>query len=605
MPFSGCRLAIVATALASQQSTNRANANPVIQPGHPVKPMKKWHIKDPSSGNPSHSLPSHLPPAAVWVLVARGIETEQQLNLFLRPPHRLPYCPMRLGGMERAVQLILKLADKSVTGSKGPRIGIVGDFDVDGITGTALLVEGLERLGLQTIPYLPDRISEGHGLSSAAINYTADLGASLIITVDCGVSSVQEVEQANQMGIKVIVTDHHVPPTSPPAAAAIINPRIPGNEYPFPDLCGAGLAFKLIQGLFKVRGEPIPQELVELAALGTIADLVTLHDENRHLVKQGLRQLSRTERPGLQAMYRLAGLGDKPITSETVAFNLAPRLNAAGRMGHASDSLKLLTTRDHRESEELAKKLESQNHDRRILTRKVILDVHSQLANLDTIPSFIVAQHPGVTPGIAGLVAGNLAEKFQRPAVALARVTDKTFVGSGRGIPVFNLVRAFNSCAHLFVRHGGHAQAAGFTIRQENIHLLQSSLTTIAMDELSGKDLYPPLAIDCELGLSEISPLLLETFDKMEPFGTGNPKPLFLTRGLEAVETSRVGKEGQHLKLMVSDGKRRMKALMFNRGEDWEAFSDRIDLVYAISCDYWRGKRQINLVIEDFRKAGS
>ena len=517
----------------------------------------------------------------------------------------MPYCPMRLGGMEKAVQLILQLADKSVAGSKKPRVGIVGDFDVDGVTGTALLVAGLEYLGLQTIPYLPHRVSEGHGLSSAAVELMATQGASLIITVDCGVSSEQEVEQANLMGMDVIVTDHHVPPVKPPAAAAIINPRIPGNEYPFPHLCGAGLAFKLVQGLFQVRGEPIPPDLVGLAALGTIADLVPLHDENRHLVKEGLRQLSRTDRPGLKAMYRLAGLDGKPITSETVAFQLAPRLNAAGRMGHANDSLKLLTTEDQREASELAEKLERQNRERRILTRRVVDDVYSQLTALGNIPSFIVAEHPGITPGIAGLVAGNLTERFQRPAVALARVTDEVVVGSGRSIPVFNLVGAFNSCADLFVRHGGHAQAAGFTINREYIPLLQARLTSIAAEALAGSDPNPALSIDCELSLSEISPPLLEILDKMEPFGTGNPKPLFLTRGLEVVEITRIGSEGQHLKLIVSDGKRRMKALIFNRGEDWKEVSGRIDLAYSISCDYWRGKKQTNLVAEKFRRSKS
>ena len=270
------------------------------------------------------------------VLAARGVETEQQLRLFLNPPHRLPYCPMRLSGMEAALRRLRRM----VPAKQAPRharrvekVGIVGDFDVDGITGTAILVEGLADFGIEVIPYLPHRVSEGHGLSREAVHFLADNGVELIITVDCGVSSVREVDLAGSLGIDVIITDHHIPPDDLPEAVAVINPAMPGSEYPFPHLCGAGLALKLIQGLYQLMGLPMPRSLLELAALGTIADMVPLLDENRYLVKEGLVELSQTRRPGLRAMYRLAKLEDKPITAETVAFQIAPRLNAAGRMG--------------------------------------------------------------------------------------------------------------------------------------------------------------------------------------------------------------------------------------------------------------------------------
>ena len=563
--------------------------------------MKDWKIKDPANSAHSSSLPGHLPAAAVRVLLARGVETEQQLRFFLQPPHRLPYCPMRLDGMGAAVQRILPLVGDSTGKAGGPRVGIVGDFDVDGITGAALLTEGLGLLGLATVPYLPHRVSEGHGLSSAAVEFMAAQGVGLIVTVDCGVSSVQEVTQANNLGMDVIITDHHVPPERPPAAAAIINPRIPGNEYPFPQLCGAGLAYKLAQGLFQVRGRATPPNLAELAALGTIADLVPLEDENRYLVKAGLKQLSRTERPGLKAMYRRAGLEGKPITSEAVAFQLAPRLNAAGRMGHAEDSLNLLTTTSQDEAETLAEKLEGQNRQRRLLTREVVEDLQARFEGASDLPSFIVAEHPKLTPGIAGLVASHLVEKFQRPAVALAQISYEKVVGSGRSVPWFNLIGALNSCPELFFRHGGHPQAAGFMTSPEKIPPLKSILNDLAAAQRKAIDAPSALSINCELALSEISHTLLHLLDQLEPYGMGNPKPLFLTRNLEISDIRNVGSEGQHLKLLVSDGRRRLPALLFHRAGEWQGGTGYVDLVYSISSDYWRGKRRISLVVEDFR----
>ena len=295
----------------------------------------------------------------------------------------------------------------------------------------------------------------------------------LIVTVDCGVSSVREVELAGALGIDVIITDHHVPPSILPSAVAIINPAMPGSEYPYPYLCGAGLAFKLVQGLNQLMGRPMPRHLLELAALGTIADMVPLLDENRYLVKEGLVELAQTRRHGLNALYRLARLEDNPITAETVAFQIAPRLNAAGRMGHAMDSLNLLTTGNPGEAETLAARLEDQNRERQQLTRRAFASARSRVDGLAEIPPFILVEDPAITPGIAGLVAGQLARTYMRPAVALAQVDADTLMASGRSVPEFNLVWAFDACADLFVRHGGHAQAAGFTIRPENVGELE------------------------------------------------------------------------------------------------------------------------------------
>ncbi|MCY4367300.1 MAG: single-stranded-DNA-specific exonuclease RecJ [Chloroflexi bacterium] len=562
--------------------------------------MKHWKLKDLSAAESRNTLPGDLSPAIARVLLARGIDSSEKLQLFLNPPHRLPHCPMRLEGMESALQLLNQTINSPSTEGTSKLVGIVGDFDVDGITGTAILTEVLTDFGLDALPYLPDRVAEGHGLSEEAVRYFSGLGARLIITVDCGVSSRSEVALANSLGLKVIVTDHHVPPADPPKAFSIINPGVPGNQYPFPELCGAGLALKLAQGLYQLRGLPTPRPLLELAALGTIADMVPLVDENRFLVTEGLAELSRTRRPGLIAMYKLAGLEDKPITADTVAFQIAPRLNAAGRMGHAGDSLKLLITSDENDAEALAHKLEAQNRERRDLTLEAFEAASRKLSNLESIPPFILIDEPAVTPGVAGLVAGKLARQYQRPAVALASAGEDILIGSGRSIPAFNLVQAFDQCSNLFLRHGGHSQAAGFTIHRENVRGLQTALSKFALERLAEKDLEPVLEIDAEIELSDLTPKLLSELETLEPFGVANPRPVFLSRGLHVDEIYRIGNAGQHLKLMVNDGGKRFPALAFDRASEWESGIKMIDLAYTISADVWRGRTRYSLVVEDY-----
>ena len=556
--------------------------------------MQEWKLKEATGKDGDLDLIDGWPAPLVKVLAARGLETEQQLRLFLSPPHRLPYCPMRLSGMEDALRRL----------RQATRVGIVGDFDVDGITGTAILVEGLADFGIEVIPYLPHRVSEGHGLSEEAVRFMADHGTELIVTVDCGVSSVGEVELARSLGMDVIITDHHVPPAVLPPAAAIINPAMPGSEYPFSHLCGAGLAFKLVQGLNQLMGRSMPCRLLELAALGTIADMVPLLDENRYLVKEGLVELGRTRRPGLMTLYRLARLEDKPITAETVAFQIAPRLNAAGRMGHAKDSLRLLSTENPGEAETLATRLEEQNRERQLLTRRAFVSARAKVESLAEIPTFILVEDPAITPGIAGLVAGQLARTYMRPAAALAQVDDNTLVASGRSTPEFNLARAFDACADLFVRHGGHAQAAGFTIHPQNVGELEERLSTLAQDVFGRQKVEPALDIDAEVSLSDLTPRFLAGLAELEPFGVGNPRPLFLSRRLQVTSQWSMGSSGQHLKLLVSDGRQQFPALIFNRAQEWVQQSTSVDLVFTVSEDTWQGKRQVSLMVEDFRPSG-
>ena len=441
-------------------------------------------------------------------------------------------------------------------------------------------------------------------MSEEAVRFLVGEGASLIITVDCGVSSYDEVELANSLGIDVIVTDHHVPPEVVPNAVAIIDPGMPGDTYPFPQLCGAGLAYKVAQGLYELRGLPTPRRLLELASVGTIADMVPLRDENRYIVQEGLAELSQSTGVGLQAMYRLANLGGKPITAETVAYQIAPRLNAAGRMGHAGDSLRLLVTRDEAEAEALANQLEEQNRQRRELTHRAVAAASAQLKALDEVPPAIVIEEPSILPGIAGLVAGQLARDMNRPAVALAALDNGHLIGSARSIPEFNLIAAFNSCADLFVRHGGHAQAAGFTIHENNVDTFRHRLEALAAEVLAGAPTRPALEIDAEVGLAELSPEFLEMLEQLKPFGVANPNPVFLSRGLSVERSWTMGANNQHLKLLVTDRGKRFPALLFNRAAGWPEGAKVVSLAYTITADFWQGNKQYSLVVEDFQVEG-
>lgn len=560
------------------------------------QPPRRWQIP-PAAAIPSEL--SDLPPALAQILLARGLDTGEKLRCFLEPPQQLPYNPLRLSGMTPALQRLAAALHRRET------VGIVGDFDVDGVTGTAILMDGLTDFAIPTIPYLPHRVDEGHGLSAAAVNLLHQQGVHLIITVDCGVASTDEAALARQLGMDVIITDHHLPPPTPPAAAAIINPRMPGNEYPFPQLCGAGLAFKLMQGFYQWQGCPWPRRLLELAALGTIADLVPLQDENRYLVQQGLPALAATQRPGLQALYRNAAIDPAALDAATVAFQIAPRLNAPGRMSHAQDSLQLLTTTDPDAAADLAQRLESLNQQRRELTAQVYARVRDAVARRAALPPFLLVSDPELTPGIAGLVAGHLVEDFHRPAAALAKLADGTCIASGRSVPGFNLTAAFAQCADLLLRYGGHAQAGGFAIAAANIPPLERRLTALAGELLTDLDLQPVLNIDAVIPLSALTPDLQAWLNRLEPFGVGNPQPRFLTRNLPVFALRTMGDRGQHLRFQVQQGRQSYTVLAFNRAEEWTQYLSApdaaIDLVYSLNTDTWQGTKRLNLLAADLR----
>ena len=535
-----------------------------------------------------------MPPAIAQVLVRRGIDTPQRLSALVDPPHKLPYDPLRITGMDIALKRLYAAVNN------GERVGIFGDFDVDGITGTAIIFEGLTSLGVLVTPYLPHRVDEGHGLSNAAIDTMSQQGVTLIVTVDTGITSFEEVDYAKSLGVDVIITDHHLPHDGVPNAVTSLNPKLPGGDYPFFELCGAGIGFKLVQGLFEFYGQPWDPGLLELAALGTIADLVPLLDENRYLVREGLRELANTRRPGLRALYGSARVDPDEITAETVSFQIAPRLNSAGRMGDPMDSFNLLTTTSPEEAGALTHKLESLNMERRAASEEAYVIADQLVEDLGELPPLLVISDERFLRGVAGLIAGRLVDRHRRPAVVFA-VEGEYSVASGRSIPEFNIVAAMESCEDLLVRFGGHSQAAGLTVATKDIPQLKSRLEAYSAESLETHSLIRTVEIDAEISFDELDETMIRWINDLEPYGPGNPRPVFASMGVKVLETFHMGREQQHLRLRVEMNGARFTALAFNQADKWQPNTKFADLAFTVMNDSFRGKGAIALRLLDFK----
>ena len=558
-------------------------------------PATRWLLP---TGQDISGLPRDIPALVARVLVSRGIDSAAVLGRFLNPSH-LPYDPGMMPGMAAAVARLRR----SVKDNE--RVGVFGDFDVDGISGTAIMAEGLESLGADPVPYLPLRGAEGHGLSRGAIDYLVDNGVTLIVTVDCGITDAEEVAYAASRGTEVIITDHHLPPDGLPSAVACVNARLPESDYPFLELCGAGLALKVIDGLHRSWGVPHDPSLLELAALGSIADLVPLVDENRYLVTEGVELLKNTRRPGLLALYDVARLSPDDIDSEKVAFQVAPRLNAAGRMGDAADSLRLLTSRSDSEAWELAEKLDEMNRQRRAATEEATALAMQRVEEMSDLPSMLVVADKSIPQGVAGLAASRLAERYRRPSAVLS-VDGDLAVASARSIPEFNIVDAISASSPLLVRFGGHAQAAGFTVATRHIEEISKQLDEYAQQRLGALDLSPQLEIDAVASLDELSFDVYDWLTSLEPYGKGNRRPLFASLNVTVLEARIIGHSQQHLRLRVKQNGREITALAFNQARQWNALGVsagevRLDLAYTVMLDSWQEQSTLVLRVSDFR----
>ena len=538
-----------------------------------------------------------LHPVMAQLLYNRGIITLAQAEAFLAADERLLCHPFLLPDMDKAVARVYRAL------LSGETIAIYGDFDADGITATTLLTQGLSSVGGRTIPYIPHRIEEGYGLTDAALERLYREGVTLVITVDCGISAVAEVERAQGMGLDIVITDHHTVPATMPPAIATVDPKRADSAYPFPELAGVGVAFKLFQALLKSMGrEEGLDELLELVALGTVADMCPLLGENRYLVKRGLEQLNSSRRLGIRELARCAGLPLGSIDAETISWVLGPRLNAAGRLDHAMISYDLLSTSSQEEAQRLASLLERRNVQRQRLTEEVLAKARQRLMAIGTTSPLLMVGERDYPSGVVGIVASRLAEEFYRPAVIFERGDDWSH-GSARSIPEFNIIAALTQCGDLFTQFGGHPMAAGFTAPTANMPPLQQRLSEIATSQLKGIDLRPLIPIDVELPLPSLGGKTFTMMQQLAPFGCANPLPTFLSRGVRVVECRCVGSGGEHLRLKLRQDDVTWDGIGFRLGNLVAEVSSLLDIVYNLGVDRWRGEETLQLNILDFAPA--
>jgi single-stranded-DNA-specific exonuclease len=538
---------------------------------------------------------SGLPPVIAQLLYNRGVKLEE-IAPFLSADRRLEGNPFLLPDISQAVSRVYKAV------LAREKIAVYGDFDVDGVTAIVILVEGLSKLGAEVIPYIPDRINEGHGLKISALEKLQAQGADLVITVDCGITDLAEVKQAQEMGMDMIITDHHVPLGSLPQAVAVIDPKRKDSVYPCSDLAGGGVVFKLVQALFHKDGrEKSLTRLLDLVALATVTDLVALVGENRYLVKEGLRELNNSSRVGIQEMVKLAGLKLGDIDAEDISWVLGPRLNAGGRMNNASASYQLLTTQSPEEARLLALELEGKNAERQKLTNEVLSRAKEKLAAKPHLPLLIDGDE-SYSVGVIGLVAGKLVDEFYKPAIII-NLGSELCQGSCRSIAEFDIISALAKCPDLLAAFGGHPLAAGFTVTRQNLAQLEQRLMSLAMDQLGHLELRPELAIDAELPLSTFSGETFNLIQELSPFGYGNPQPTFLTRQVEVIECRDFGKQGGWLRLKLRQGNITWQAVDFESQRKRQEIPSHIDIVYNLEKSRWNGEEVLSLNLLDFALA--
>ena len=560
---------------------------------------KQWNISAPRAGDCRAMVEAGIPPLPALVLCARGLDTPEKARSFLADGEELLHDPFLLKDMDRAAERITLALER------GETIAVYGDYDVDGITSTCLLTNYLRRRGAAVIPYIPDRMEEGYGLSAQALDLLAAQGVTLIVTVDCGITAVAETAHAACLGVDVIITDHHECKDELPAAAAVVNPHRPDCGYPFPCLAGVGVAFKLVLALGGAENrKTLLSEYADLTAIGTVADVMQLTGENRAIVRKGLAALARTERPGLRALIREAGAEGKELTAATIGYTLAPRINASGRMGCASLAAELLLTDDPVRAEELARDLCALNRERQGIEGDIYEECVARLDREGGRHSVIVLASEGWHQGVVGIVASRLAEKYSCPAFMIC-LQDGKGKGSCRSFGGFNLFAALERCGHLLDSFGGHELAAGFTIDEKNIDAFRADMEALIQASTGGAEMVSTLRIDAEIA----DPALLsqegvEALALLEPFGAGNPKPVLLLSGAVIASMADVG-GGRHLKLRLRHQGAMFDAIFFSASAGQLDLNpgDRADVAFTPQINEFRGARSVQLQVCDIQSA--
>ena len=556
---------------------------------------KRWQIMPLITPEAEDSLQEY-PPILRQILFNRGYATQEIANQYLEAKMPPGTDASNLLGVPEATERI-QYAIKTQE-----RIAVYGDYDADGVTATALLVSALSTMGADVIGYIPNRFDEGYGLNNEALDNLRSDGTRLVITVDCGIRSPQETKHAQDIGLDMIISDHHHPDNELPQAVAVINPKQPQDTYPEKELAGVGLAYKLISALMGNSSDA--ESYLDLVALGTVADLAPLVGENRALVRKGLEVLRKPHRQGVMALIGVSGLKPNKIKASDIGFVLGPRLNAAGRLESALAALDLLTSSDVYQAAELAQQLDNQNRERQQITSQ-IQEQAEQLVLIDDPDALLLfAAHPDFNPGVVGLAASRLTELYYRPAIVAYRGEVLTRA-SCRSIKEFHITQALDQCADLLERHGGHAAAAGFTVKNENLPALIDRLKAIANKELSQLDLRPTLTADVEIPLSELKPEILDYLEWLQPTGYGNPQAHFVSRNLKVTRSRTVGKDNNHLKFTVTDGRITYDAIAFRQGH-WEGLlPSRIDLLYIFETNEYFDRISLQLNVRDIKPTGT
>jgi single-stranded-DNA-specific exonuclease len=560
----------------------------------------RWKIKQPSQDQVT-SLKKEFNTSEIIakVLANRGIESLKSSHNFFNPSNDQLHDPFIMKNMDIAVDRI----SKNIQNQKP--ILIFGDYDVDGTTGASLLYLGLKDLNAIVEYYIPHREKEGYGLSTGGIDYAQSIGADLLITCDCGINAFKPVDDAADQGIDVIITDHHIPDKKLPNAYAVLNPKQKGCEYPFKGLCGCGVAFKLISALSEQS--EIEQNLglnyLDLVALATSADMVPILDENRVLVHCGLDQLEESNSPGIHQLLVQTGLVGESLNVGKLVFGLAPKINAAGRMGDANRTVELLTTSDKNRAEELASILVRENKRRQLIQEDIVNDAIRQVyAQVDLENSkVVIVGSKGWHPGVIGIVASRIKDEFSRPAIVIAFDEDGIGKGSARSIPKLDLYDALAYASKFLEGFGGHPMAAGLTVLEDRFENFKSLFLRNVNKILSDDDLIPVISIDGEMELKDINPRFMRFLEKLGPFGPGNMRPKFMSRNLQVSGQPRLMGKGEHIRFIVSQNGRNYPAVGFKLSSHYEDLirGVPIDLAYVVEVNEWQGQSNIQLNVRD------
>lgn len=539
----------------------------------------------------------NIPSIIAAVLINCGLDNPVVINKFFNPSIDNLYNPFLMSDMDKAVNRLKKAI------SNKEKIVILGDYDVDGTTATAFLYLFLQEIGLEVIYYIPDREKEGYGVSNRGIDFAIKSSANLIITCDCGINSINEIEYANKNNIDIIVTDHHEPAEVLPDALAILDPKRKDDIYPFKELCGIGVAFKMLYGLSIANKIPLEKIFyyLDLVAIGTAADIVPILNENRIIVSKGLKVLNKSKNIGLQSLLKVSGFENKTINVVNIVFGLAPRINAAGRLGEATRAVRLLTSFNHKESIDLSNLLERENRNRQIIEKATIDNAILQLNathDLD-VDKILILDAPDWHQGIIGIVASKLKEIYNRPVVMLT-FQNGIGKGSARSIPGFNIFSAFSECSNFLLNFGGHKMAAGLTIKKESLPHFKKRLKKIASDQISDEMLNRVLSIEGEISFSDINQKTIDYLQKMAPFGPGNMRPIFVARNLKISGIPRIVGEN-HLKFKACQDRVVISAIGWKLSELYEMLiSNRsLDMAFVIEENEWNGLKEIQLNIKD------